>query len=95
MGVWDYILRKMAHMTEFAVLCLLLWRALAQHIGHDRAALSLAAALALTYAASDEFHQTFVSGRAGKVTDVGYDLAGILIVLAFVLYRKKIATAVQ
>jgi VanZ family protein len=91
LGKWDYLLRKTAHMTEFAVLCLLLWRALRIHLQPRREALALAlaAALSLAYAASDEFHQTFVAGRTGKVTDVGYDLAGITILTAAVIWCRR------
>ncbi len=80
LGAWDYVLRKLAHMTEYGILCLLLWRALRQHIQSDRTAILLAAAIALSYAVSDEYHQTFVPGRAGTALDVGFDLVGIAIV---------------
>ena len=69
LGTWDLILRKGAHMTEYAVLALLLVRAL----GREAPAL----ALGVLYAASDEFHQTFVRGRHGSPIDVGIDAIGI------------------
>jgi VanZ family protein len=78
LGVWDFILRKMAHMTEYAILFLLLWRALRLHIHAERVAMIAAASAALIYAASDEWHQTFVRGRSGTIRDIGFDLAGIL-----------------
>lgn len=71
LGVWDTILRKGAHATEYAVLAALLLRAL----GNAPAAW----VLAIAYAASDEFHQTFVRGRHGSPVDVGIDAAGALV----------------
>ncbi|MHB1390826.1 MAG: VanZ family protein [Thermoleophilia bacterium] len=82
-GVWDYVLRKGAHMTEFGILALLLWRAIRQHLDAGRLAMTLAAAAALLYACSDEYHQSFVNGRTASVRDVGFDLAGILLAMAF------------
>jgi len=68
LGTWDYVLRKCAHMTEYAVLAVLLRRA----IGRDLPALLLASA----YAVTDEFHQTFVRGRHGTPIDWAIDTVG-------------------
>ena len=70
------IARKGAHMLEFALLALLLLRALSQDRGDARKWISSAWVLATAYAASDEFHQIFVPGRNGCVTDVLIDSAG-------------------
>jgi VanZ family protein len=73
--------RKCAHLTEYAVLALLLWRALRKPVKNDpRPWLWREARLALLmvalYAASDEFHQCFVPTRTGLVSDVLVDTAG-------------------
>jgi VanZ family protein len=47
---------------------------------------SVAFALAVLYAASDEFHQTFVEGRVGAIHDVAIDAIGAAIGIA--LYRS-------
>lgn len=49
--------------------------------------------LSLFYACLDEYHQLFVEGRSGEITDVGLDAIGVIIVLliiriAFSLYLK-------
>ena len=69
LGVWDTILRKLAHTFEYAVLGALLARALRRP--------GLAFVLAVLYAASDELHQTFVPGRHGSPVDVVIDSVGI------------------
>ena len=73
--------RKCAHLTEYAVLALLLWRALRKAPVPNGPAwrwreAGLALALAALYAASDEFHQTFVPSRQGCVSDVLVDTTG-------------------
>jgi VanZ family protein len=80
LGTWDFVLRKGAHMTEYAVLACLLLRALGSY--------RWAFGLAVAYAATDEFHQTFVRGRHGTPVDVGIDAVGALIGLW--LWRSRI-----
>lgn len=85
LGTADLILRKLAHMTEYGVLFLLWLRALGRVGG--TAAPALAAAVAVLYAASDEWHQSTVPGRHGTPVDVLIDAAGVA--LAFVLWRAR------
>jgi VanZ family protein len=70
LGGWDLVLRKIAHAAEFAVLGLLLLRA----IGVTQ----LAVGLGIAYAVSDEIHQHFVPGRLGSPLDVVIDSVGVL-----------------
>lgn len=76
-----YLFRKSAHLTEYAVLALLFWRAIRQP--QKNAArpwnwpeAGLALAMVFLYAASDEFHQIFVATRTAQVSDVFIDTAG-------------------
>ncbi|HWG56037.1 MAG TPA: VanZ family protein [Gaiellaceae bacterium] len=71
LGTWDLVLRKIAHTVEYAILGLLLLRAL------GRPHLAAAFALGVLYAASDEFHQSFVEGRRGSPLDVLIDAVGV------------------
>ena len=73
LGVWDTVLRKGAHMTEFGLLTLLWWRALGRP--------APAAAIAIAYAISDEWHQSFVPTRHGSPVDVLIDTAGVLLAI--------------
>jgi VanZ family protein len=63
-------------MTEYG----LLWWLWSRALGFRRPL--LAAAIALAYAATDEYHQTFVAGRHGSPVDVLIDAAGIAIAMA-------------
>ena len=71
--------RKAAHMTEYAVLFLLLTGPVKALSGNPGRSAAFAAAACIFYAAGDELHQRFVPGRAGKLTDVCIDAAGVLI----------------
>lgn len=71
----ELVLRKAAHVTEYAVFGALLARA----VGARKGRLALAGALGALYAASDEWHQTFVPTRKGNPLDVALDTAAVLI----------------
>jgi VanZ family protein len=79
LGGWDYVLRKGAHMSEYAILAVLLVRATGSY--------AWAFAFAVAYAATDEVHQLFVRGRHGSPIDVAIDAAGALI--GITLLRSK------
>ncbi len=71
LGTWDLILRKIAHLTEYAILGALLLRALGRPW--------LAILIGALYAVSDELHQHFVRGRHGAWYDVAIDTVGVTI----------------
>jgi VanZ family protein len=90
-GTVVLLLRKLAHVTEYAVLTLLWARALGG-LGVSRDPRVIAAAavgIALAYSVTDEFHQTFVEGRNGTPVDVVVDSIGMAIG-AFVATRVPI-----
>ena len=74
LGTWDYVLRKCAHMTEYAILAALLLRATRSY--------RWAFPLAVAYACTAEFPQHFVRGRHASPIDVGIDAVGALVGLA-------------
>jgi VanZ family protein len=71
LGNWDLVLRKIAHLSEYAILGALLVRAI------QRPAVAILAGG--LYAASDEFHQHFVRGRHAAWYDVLIDTVGVTI----------------
>ena len=75
---WDLLLRKAAHVTEFAILGALLARALGRSLP--------AIVVGVAYAVLDEIHQSFVPDRAGVPLDVVIDTVGV--VLGVVLYAQ-------
>jgi VanZ family protein len=82
LGTWDTVLRKGAHIVEYAILGALLYRAL------EREELALAAGIA--YAATDEFHQRFVHGRHSSPIDVAIDAVGLALgMLVWLRLRER------
>ena len=75
LGLADEIGRKVVHFAEYALLTFLWWRALRTVMPPRRAALA-ALVISLAYAASDEYHQSFVEGRSGSPADWAIDAAG-------------------
>lgn len=89
--ILELVIRKTAHMTEYAILFLLSYLAMvkismSQSRFYNR---SIAVLISLLYACSDEMHQLLVPGRSGRMIDVGIDMAGVLIVLICMLLSKN------
>jgi VanZ family protein len=83
-AIWIILVvtRKCAHVTEYAVLAVLLWRALRSVPVLRPKTLVVFGTVLLgcaLFAASDEFHQTFVKSRTPSVRDVLLDVAGALL----------------
>ena len=98
-----FIVRKCGHLSEYAILALLVWRALSNPAQEKPTAWSwnragLALLIAAIYAASDEFHQSFIPTRTPAVKDVMIDscgaLAGLLLLFAWRMIFRRKATSV-
>ena len=72
----NYVVRKSAHIAEYAALTYFWFRALWTVQERFYACVVWSTALAILYAASDEWHQSFVPGRLGIWTDVVWDAVG-------------------
>jgi VanZ family protein len=95
---FHHLFRKCGHLSEYAILALLVWRAirrpqksLPRPWRWDEAGLALA--VVFCYAASDELHQAFVPTRTALVSDVLIDTSGgataLLVLWIFGRCRKK------
>jgi VanZ family protein len=82
LGTWDTVLRKGAHVAEYAILGALIYRALGRE--------ALALAVGIAYAATDEFHQRFVPGRHASPVDVAIDAVGLALgMLVWLRLRER------
>lgn len=91
----ENFVRKGAHMTEYAILAILLFIWIGRWeiaVLHRSCAAVMAAAF---YAGSDEFHQLFVAGRAGRISDVLIDSAGALLGLALFLLLGRMIRKIR
>lgn len=76
----DYNIRKTAHVTEYCLLAVLAYRAIRRDHPHFQSRQILfPLVLGVGYAASDEWHQSFVPSRTSSVVDVVYDSLGVMI----------------
>ncbi len=80
-GPYNFVVRKAAHVTEYAVLFLVLRWVLSKLMPRCNSLLValIAVALAAGYACTDEFHQMFVPGRGPSFIDVCIDTAGAIL----------------
>ena len=79
--IWDFIAKKIAHISEYAILFALFFRA-------TKGRLPISFLLTMLYAVSDEFHQSFVLGRTATYFDLGFDLSGANIA-SYIIWKLK------
>ena len=79
----SFIVRKCAHMTEYAILAFLIYKTIV-HIEKSFI-------FTFLYACTDEFHQLFIAGRAGQFRDVCIDSTGalIMILIIYIINKRK------
>ena len=80
----QYNIRKAGHVTEYAILSLLLWRARRKTISNEPDGWNwtdarFAIFVSTIYAMTDEFHQYFVATRQGSIWDVLLDTSGAVL----------------
>jgi len=97
-NIWEIIvsIRHCAHLSEYAILAFLTWRALRWGISASMRMSTLCGVVLMgcaLFAVTDEFHQTFVKSRTPSVRDVLLDVAGasvgLLIAAIFAKQRPK------
>ena len=92
----DWNIRKTAHITEYALLGILAFRAYA--FGNPRfrsRVLILTLLTGIFYAASDEYHQSFVPSRGAAAADVFFDTFGVLSGLVICLWQHIVKQTSQ
>jgi len=86
----DFIVKKIAHLTVYAILAILLYRSFKHTTNLDRLNLMwVTIAVVVLYAISDEFHQSFTPGREPRVRDVVIDTIGAGVSL-WVIDKRRI-----
>lgn len=78
-------MRKVIHASVYFALAFFVMTFLNVLFDHKKylATLILAGIICVSFAISDEYHQTFVNGRTGQALDVVIDSAGSLVGMAF------------
>ena len=75
----NLLIRKAAHFGVYFILGLLVSNGLRYSGVSKHMVIFLALLICILYAISDEFHQLYVPGRSGQVSDVLLDSAGSLV----------------
>lgn len=90
----QYLVRKSAHFCIYAALGFLVLGAVNTYTLTNPVKLLVSFGLCVVYSISDEIHQIFVPGRAGRVSDVLIDtggiLLGIVVMAGFILLYTKV-----
>ena len=89
----QFVVRKTGHAVGYAILAALIWRGVRRtpagaQAGFGRSA-TVAFSLAVLFAASDEWHQTFTTMRQGSLADVALDAAGAAAGLVFLWFWNR------
>lgn len=84
----NFMIRKSAHMTEYAVLVVLLLVSFLKN--NIRRPYLLSLFFCLIYASSDEFHQLFVPGRSCRAVDVLIDMTGASVIMLIIFIIKSV-----
>ncbi len=91
----QFLVRKAGHLAEYAVLAVLFVRAFPAVLpavpARSWTMAGIAWAAAVAYAASDEFHQSFVATRTASAGDVLIDAVGAAVGLALFFARHRVA----
>jgi VanZ family protein len=75
--VWsDFLIKKAAHLAEYGVLSLLVYRGLINSGWRKEEGAGAAIVASLLYGVGDEWHQSFTPGRMPRVYDVVFDTMG-------------------
>ncbi|HEX9047051.1 MAG TPA: VanZ family protein [Verrucomicrobiae bacterium] len=90
-----HLFRKACHLTEYAIMAWLLWRAMRKPVKNDPRPWSwteagVALAVVFVYAASDEWHQMYVPTRTAHFSDVMIDTCGGAVALSFLWLKSLI-----
>jgi len=87
--VTDYVIRKVAHVTEYTILSILVSRSFGVASSSSLRQRILPTVITSLYALSDEYHQSFVPSRGATYTDVMWDTLGASIGSGLLLWIQQ------
>ena len=88
---FSFLIRKLAHFTEYLILGILSCNLVKQYRSLNKMEYLAILLFCITYAISDEVHQMFVNGRSPQVFDVFVDSLGssVGIFLIYIMTKVK------
>lgn len=89
------IIRKLAHFSIYALMGIC-WTNFLHSMNLSRKqCFVIAIFMCFLFAASDEWHQTFVPGRSGELLDVGLDTLGSMIGTSLMMFFYRLKTKIH
>ena len=83
------VIRKIAHFSIYALVGFLLMALFSTYNINEKNKIISTIIIGAIYAISDEFHQSFISGRSGQVSDIFLDTLGATVGCLFILLIIK------
>ncbi len=80
----DFAAKKTAHIIEYAIFSVLIYRALLNSGVRKPKAMVIAIIICFLYAITDEMHQSFLPFRTSRVRDVIFDTIGASLSILFI-----------
>ncbi len=89
--VVSLVIRKSAHFISFGILASVMFFTLKSFKVNILKNIIISFIFTAFYAATDEFHQTFIIGRSGEVKDVLIDSMGAIffLLVLYLIYRRR------
>jgi VanZ family protein len=88
----QFVIRKTAHVSEYFALCMSLLLPLNRIFSKKKHVLLISSITSFVFAGLDEYHQTFIPGRMGSITDVFIDSIGIALACSIFYIACSILT---
>ena len=89
------VIRKIAHFSIYSLVGILLMALLSTYNISENNKIFYTIIIGMIYAMSDEFHQSFIPGRSGQVSDVFLDTLGVSVGCLFILLIIKIVNKLK
>jgi VanZ family protein len=91
-GFVEFFIRKSAHVTEYAVLGVLIFQSLRMLLPRVWGVSLISISLSYLYAVTDEYHQSFIFDRTPLFADVLLDTGGAMLgIILFILLSKLVS----
>lgn len=88
----DPTLQNLLHIPVFGLLAFLWLKSFAKHSILASTKVIITLIVTILFGCLDEFHQTFVSGRYGSLTDILLNIVGIITGTVIYLQREKVSS---
>lgn len=88
--ITEKVIRKLAHFSIYTVVGILLMALVSTYQIKEKNKIIISIIIGITYACSDEIHQSFIPGRSPMITDVIIDTMGVILGILLILLGKVI-----